>query len=314
MGRRKHGDTLEFFEYLTCQRMQLGKRLDFVTEHLNANGELFVYRDDFDGIAADPECSPEEGDIVSLILHTHECPSHFFPGDALADVERQHRLEILFGRTQAVDAAHSGDDDDVAPRKQRVRRGVPQTFHFGVDGRVLLDEGICLRHVRLRLVIVVIGDEVLNGVARKELPQLVGKLGCQCLVMRHDQGGPLQTLNQPCGGGRLSGTGRTQKSHIGFTGADSLFELIKRCRLVTTGPIVAHDLKGPDGTRGFHAPMLVRNYGSLLGREPTSGQCSHRALASNLAPSRVCSGEIEASNRQSATASRSSSDACASTL
>jgi len=38
-----------------------------------------------------------------------------------------------------------------------------------VDGRIFLDEQIALRHIRLGLVIVVIRNEVLDGVFGKEL-------------------------------------------------------------------------------------------------------------------------------------------------
>ena len=49
-----------------------------------------------------------------------------------------------------------------------------KTFDFFVNARVLLNEGIGLRNVRLRLVIVVIGDEVLDRVVGHELAEFSG--------------------------------------------------------------------------------------------------------------------------------------------
>ena len=57
----------------------------------------------------------------------------------------------------------------VAPHEQRARRRVAQPVDVVVDRGVLLDVEIGLRDVRLGLVVVVVGDEVLDGVVREEL-------------------------------------------------------------------------------------------------------------------------------------------------
>jgi len=46
---------------------------------------------------------------------------------------------------------------------------VPEALHLLVQGGILLDVGVCLRDVGLGLVVVVVGDEVLDGVVREEL-------------------------------------------------------------------------------------------------------------------------------------------------
>src|SRR5216683_2074558 len=66
---------------------------------------------------------------------------------------------------------------------------VPQPVHLVVDRGVLLDVGVGLRNVGFRLVVVVIRDEVLDGVAREHLTQFVGELGREGLVGQHDQRG-----------------------------------------------------------------------------------------------------------------------------
>jgi hypothetical protein len=53
----------------------------------------------------------------------------------------------------------------------------------------LLDEGVGARHVGLGLVVVVIGDEILDRVVREEVLELGIELGGQRLVRRQDDGG-----------------------------------------------------------------------------------------------------------------------------
>src|SRR6266704_3048167 len=92
--------------------------------------------------------------------------------------------------------------------------GVPQPLHLVVDRGVLLDVGIGLRNVRLWLVVDVVRDEVLHGVVRQHLAQLVGELRGQRLVGQHDQRRPLEPLGQPGDGRRLAGAGSAEQDRI----------------------------------------------------------------------------------------------------
>jgi len=56
-----------------------------------------------------------------------------------------------------------------------------------VDERVLLDVGVRLRDVRLRLVVVVVRDEVLDRVLREEGAELAEELRGECLVRGDDE-------------------------------------------------------------------------------------------------------------------------------
>ncbi len=107
-------------------------------------------------------------------------------------LQPDHPVDVLLRRAEAVDAGHRGDHDDVAPGEQGVGRRVPQPLDLVVDRGVLLDVGVRLRDVRLGLVVVVVGDEVLDGVVGQQLAELVGQLGGERLVRRHDQRRPLQ--------------------------------------------------------------------------------------------------------------------------
>ena len=102
----------------------------------------------------------------------------------------------------------------VAPGQQRAGRRVPQPLDLVVDRGVLLDVGVGLRDVGLGLVVVVVADEVLDGVVGQHLTQLVGQLSGKRLVRRHDQGRPLQPLDQPCRRRGLAGARRTEQHDV----------------------------------------------------------------------------------------------------
>jgi hypothetical protein len=73
---------------------------------------------------------------------------------------------------------------------------VPQPLDLGVDRRVLLDEGVGLRDVGLGLVVVVVADEVLDGVVRHELAELGRELRRERLVVREHERRALHLLDR----------------------------------------------------------------------------------------------------------------------
>ena len=150
----------------------------------------------------------------------------------LADPEPDHPVDVLLRRAQAVDARHRRHDDDVAPGQQRAGGRVPQPVDLVVDRRVLLDVGVGLRDVGLGLVVVVVGDEVLDRVVGEQLAELVGQLGGQGLVGRHDQRRPLDLLDDPGGGRRLAGAGDAEQHDVVLAGLDPPGDLVDRGRLV----------------------------------------------------------------------------------
>jgi hypothetical protein len=74
---------------------------------------------------------------------------------------------------------------------------VPEPVDVLVDLGVLLDKGVRARDVRLGLVVVVVGDEVLHGVVREEVGELAGELGRERLVVRDHERGPPDLLDDP---------------------------------------------------------------------------------------------------------------------
>ena len=142
---------------------------------------------------------------------------------------------------------------------------VPQPLDLLVDRGVLLDVGVGLRDVRLGLVVVVVGDEVLDRVVGQQLAELVGQLGGQRLVRRHHQRRPLQPLDQPGRRRALAGAGRAEQHDVLLARADAPLEVVDRGRLVAGRLVVADDLERGeprsdvgDGSHDAHRTSTVR--------------------------------------------------------
>jgi hypothetical protein len=186
----------------------------------------------------------------------------------IADLHRERPVEVGLRRAQAVDARHRGDHDDVAAGQQGHRGGVSQPLDIGVDRGVLLDVGVGLRDVRLGLVVVVVGDEVLDRVVRQQFSQFVGELGSQRLVRCHDQGRSLQALDQPGRARRLPGPGRPEEHDVSLTAGDPLFQLFDGLRLVAGRPVLADHLEPSRDARNVsHRPVFGDGEDRMFGRK-----------------------------------------------
>jgi hypothetical protein len=245
VGGREDAQRVDLADHVAGQRMQVVQRLDLVTEVFDADGQFLVGRDDLDGVAPHPKRATSERQVVAGVLHVDQQPEQTVAGYLAADLQLDGAVEVGLRCAQAVDARHRRHHYDIASRQQRRGRGVPQPLHIVVDRAVLFDVRIGLRDVRLGLVIVVIRDEVLDGVVRQHLSKFVGQLGGQRLVRRHHQGRSLQPLDEPCGGCRLPGTGGTQQHHVVLPRLDSPLQLLDGRRLVTGRVVRADHLEVP---------------------------------------------------------------------
>ena len=89
---------------------------------------------------------------------------------------------------------------------------MPEAIDLVVDRRVLLDVEVLRRDVGLGLVVVVVADEVLDGVLGEELAELVAELGGQRLVVGDDQRRALDPLDHAGHRERLAGPGRAEQA------------------------------------------------------------------------------------------------------
>ena len=232
VGGREDVELVVVGDHLAGDRVQRHQPLDLVAEELHPHGVLLVDREDLEGVAADPEGAAGEGEVVAGVLDLDEPAQHVVAVHLVADLEPQHPVDVLLRGAEAVDAGDRRDHDHVAPGEQRVGRRVPQPLDLLVDRGVLLDVGVRLRDVGLGLVVVVVGDEVLDRVVGEQLAQLVGELGGERLVGLHHQDRPLHLLGHPGHRGRLAGAGGAEEHDVLLAALDPLGDLRDRGRLV----------------------------------------------------------------------------------
>ena len=177
-------------EHLAGERVELRDPLDVVAEELDAHGKLFVRGLDLERVAADAELAAHQIGVGALVLDVDEMPKDRVAANALAFVQADRHGTVVHRRAKTVDAGDRRDDDHVSSLEQRPRRGVPHAVDLLVARAVLLDVRVAPGDVRLWLVVVVVRDEVLDGILGEELLELAVELRGERLVVREDEGGP----------------------------------------------------------------------------------------------------------------------------
>jgi hypothetical protein len=239
-GRREEGpgvdhDGLEAFADLAEERIDGRDGLDAAVLELDAEGRVGIARKDLDDVAADAERAPLEIGLLALVLDRHEPLEEVLAALGRARVEGEAHRIIGLGGADAVDAGDRGDDDDVAPAEERVRRAETEAIDLVVDGRFLGDVGVRGRDERLRLVIVVIADEVLDGVPGEEAPEFLVELGGQGLVVGDDQHRPVDPGDDVGHGEGLARAGDAFEDLVPRSGRESVGEPVDGLDLVALG-------------------------------------------------------------------------------
>jgi hypothetical protein len=219
-------------ERLSGQRVERRQLVDLVAEQLDPQPLLFVGRKHLDDVAADAEGAAAEIVIVALVLDFDELAQDLFPLDPLSPLERQQHPVIGFRRSQAVDARHAGDDDDIASLEERSGRRQTHAIDLVVDRRFLLDIRVGRRHVGFGLVVVVVADEVLDGVVGKEPAELLVELRRQGLVVDHHQRRPVHAGDGLRHGEGLARAGHPEQHLMRIAALESLGELANRPLLI----------------------------------------------------------------------------------
>ncbi len=138
-----------------------------------------------------------------------------------------------------------GHDDDVVALDQRAGRRVAHAVDLLVDRRVLLDIGVGARDIRLGLVVVVIGDEILDRVVREEALELAIELGGQRLVGREHQRRALRRLDHLGHGEGLARAGDAEQHLVALMRVHLRHQLGDGLRLIALGLELGLDLQGP---------------------------------------------------------------------
>ena len=289
VGGREDAHLVFLADHVAGERVDVVQRVHLVAEELHTHGHLFVGRDDVHGVALDAEGAALEVDVVALVLHVHQKAQETVALHFLAHAQHNRSVQVGLRGAQAVDAGHRRHHDHVAAAQKRGGGGVAQALHVVVDGRVLLNVGVGLRDVGLRLVVVVVRHEVLHRVVGQQLAQLVGQLRGQRLVRRHDQRGTLLLLNQPRGGGGLTGAGRAHEHDVALAAVQTLVQLRNRRWLVAGGFELGDDLEGFLASLNLaHGAKLRLREDGMFSSKSHSGQCIAKSVGEALLVDKQC--------------------------
>ena len=204
MGGREDEQFRHLIDHLAGHRVQPDDPLHLVAPELDARDGLLIGREYLESVAAYPELAPDQLHLVPLVLNVDE------PLDGISHrvLDPPHQTQqlalILLGRAQPVDRRHRCHDDHIVSHQKASGGRMTEAVDLVVDRGVLLYIGVGLWDVGLGLVVVVVGDEVLDAVVGEELAELVGKLGSQGLVRSENERWLLNPLDGPGDGRRLA--------------------------------------------------------------------------------------------------------------
>ena len=221
---------------LAGEGVDLGDLLDLVPEEADPDGPALVaHGEDVQRVPPDPEGAPLEIEIVPLELDVHQLSHDLLPAHLHAGPQGQRQVQILLRIPESVDTAHRRHDDHVLSLVQGAGGGVAEPVDLLVDGGGLLDIGVAGGDVGLRLVIIIIGNEVLHRRVGEEPLELGAELGRQGLVVGQHQRGLLDLFDDLGHGVGLAGA-RDAQQHLELVAPqDALAQLLDGLRLIALG-------------------------------------------------------------------------------
>ena len=173
--------------------------VDFVPEKLDADGPSCpVGGVNFERVSPDAEGISREVHVVALVADIRQAAHELVTLARLAGAQADDHVFIVDWVAQTVDARDRGDDDHVPALGKCGGRRVAQALNFVVDGRVLFNICVRVRDVRLGLIVIVVGDEILDGVFREKLAELRAELRGKRLVVREHERRAVQLRDDVC--------------------------------------------------------------------------------------------------------------------
>ncbi len=224
------------------ERIDAANGFDFAAPHFDAHGEVVIGRVNFNFVAAHAEGAAAEI-LAAFVENFDELAKNGVARKSLALFEHQHHAVIRFGGTEAVNAGDGGDDDDVATLEKRTRGAHAKFVELFVDGGFLLDINVRGGHVGFGLVVIVVADEILDGVAREKRTEFVIELRGESFVVGDDERGAIQLLDHLGHGERLARAGDAEEHLMLVASRDTALDLRDGFGLVAARFVVARKLE-----------------------------------------------------------------------
>ena len=234
MVRRINRNLFQIRGFFAGQNVKLADFFNLVAEERHPPPAVFVVRrKDIQRIALNPERGTHKIRLIALILQQRQIFIDFFRLDTIAFFKRKRHRRIRFHASQTVNARHRRHDNHVFLFQNVTRRPVPHPVNLLVNRRIFFNIGISLRNICFRLIIVVVGYEILNMVVRKKLFHLRIQLRRKNFVRRHNQRRLLHLLNDFGHGKGLARTGNAQQNLVSFASSQAVAQLPDCFRLVS---------------------------------------------------------------------------------
>ena len=221
------------FETGSRHRIDEGDTVHFVAEKLNAGGIVRSAEENVHRIPLDPEGTALEirfRPVIEGVDNPVQEPGH---GHLLPFADRHGLVMEVVRVPDAVQAGYAGDNDDIPPPGHQRRRGTdPEFVDLVVDAQVLLNIRVCRRNIGFRLVIVIVGDEILDSVVRKKSLEFTIKLGGEGFVVTQHEGRTLQPLDDIGHGESLARSRHAEERYGIHALVQGATEPVNGCRLV----------------------------------------------------------------------------------
>ena len=190
-------------------------------------------RDGIDGFERLNVVAEKDYAVCGLAV-SGEVVEKLLAADPLSGYEPHRGAVEVLGVADAVETGDRRDHYHVLPAGEQGGGGAQsQLLQLVVDAQVLFDICVGHREIGLRLVVIVVRDEVLHGVLREETLELPVELRRKCLVVTQDQGGTLQPLDDVGHREGLAGARDTHQGGALASRGDRFADLRYRLRLVT---------------------------------------------------------------------------------
>src|SRR5690606_34542779 len=138
---------------------------------------IHIGREYINRIAFHTEGAPFEVRGRARIQYFYQPMQEGIPTDDRTHGKPENRARNIFRIAHTVDTTYGRNHNDIPPARHQSRRGAETEFlNLVIDGQILFDIGVGRSDVRFRLVIVVIGNEVIDGIFGEKLLELTVKL------------------------------------------------------------------------------------------------------------------------------------------
>ena len=217
---------LQQCQCLLRNRVNLGYSVNLIPKEFHSYQILSTLRRiDINNISMHSETASLQVHIISVILHLNQSPYNLFSVLLHSRTQRKHHSLIFVRAAQTIDTGYAGYYYYISSFCQGCCCRQTQLINLFIYRRILRYISICRRHIRLRLIIIIIRHKIFL--------KLTVKLRCQSLIMCDNQCGFIQRRNDICHCKCLTRTGNSKQGLKLITLLKSLYQFCNRLRLVS---------------------------------------------------------------------------------